>query len=314
MTISIKSKLSRSRSRSRNRNRNDRVAAATPTPSAACVACIDPSDAEIDTEEANAIGTFLSNASSIVANAFSEAKSMAEDMHAIITTHVDEEYTVKAQSNQDDIEKKSAVQPAKSTSKEKGSHPSISTVTVPMKERTVTFLTRANSMRTKERKICESREDDNETEAEEVKPTSSSSGMDVKGNPATLAMLMMKLDMKQKQVEKLKRQLAKTEQEEVETKKSIRALASKYRGVLNVVDDDRNEIAEPVQTSFAHNSRNSSCSNTSVATATATEFDDDDELTDDSEWEDEERDDAAMDLALWYKATACIDPDIPSDD
>ena len=69
-------------------------------------------------------------------------------------------------------------------------------------------------------------------------------------------------------------------------------------------------------TSVAHNSRNSSCSNNSVATATATEFDDDDELTDDydSEWDDEERDDAAMDLALWYKATACIDPDIPGDE
>ncbi len=54
----------------------------------------------------------------------------------------------------------------------------------------------------------------------------------VKGSPATLAKLMKKLDNKKKQIEFVKQQLHKTEEEVVETKKSIKEIAARYQGVL----------------------------------------------------------------------------------
>eukprot|EP00984_Skeletonema_dohrnii_P029903 scaffold20874_cov115-Skeletonema_dohrnii-CCMP3373.AAC.5 len=107
--------------------------------------------------------------------------------------------------------------------------------------------------------------------------------MEVKGSPATLAKLMMKLDQKEKQIEKLKQQRNKTEQEVVETKKSIRALAVKFRGVLVLdgdEDDDHTEYDESVWESVWGDE----------------ERDDDAvDLT-----QDEERDNDAVELALWY--------------
>ena len=59
-----------------------------------------------------------------------------------------------------------------------------------------------------------------------------SSNMAVKGSPTTLAKLMKKLDNKKKQIEFVKQQLHKTEEEVVETKKSIKEIAARYQGVL----------------------------------------------------------------------------------
>ena len=48
----------------------------------------------------------------------------------------------------------------------------------------------------------------------------------VKGSPATLAKLMKKHKKKEKQLEKLKQQLDKTKEEEIETRKIINALVA----------------------------------------------------------------------------------------
>ena len=197
-------------------------------------ACNDTSDGE-----PNAMEKFLNNASSAVASAFQEAASMADDMHTIITTDTETEDSVEEAQD----EEQNTVRPAKSTIKVIG-NPATATLAQP----------------TKETSACETRED----EANARQSTSSS--MEVKGSPATLAKLMMKLDKKEKQVEKLKRQLNKTELEVVETKMTIRALAAKFRGVLN--GDDQS-------------------------------YDDETEY-DESVWDDEERDNDASDLALWY--------------
>ena len=207
---------------------------ATCTDSPAPEACNDTSDGE-----PNAMENFLNNASSAVATALREATSMADDMHTIITTDIDTEDSVEEAQD----EEQNTVQPAKNTIKVIG-NPATATLARP----------------TKETSACETRED----EANARQSTSSS--MEVKGSPATLAKLMMKLDKKEKQIEKLKRQLNKTELEVVETKMTIRALAAKFRGVLNGDDqsyDDQTEYDESV-------------------------------------WDDEERDNDAIDLALWY--------------
>ena len=191
---------------------------ATCTDSSAPEACNEISDGE-----PNAMEKFLNNASSAVssavATALQEAASMADDMHTIITTDIDEAIVKEAQ-----VEEQNTVQPAKSTIKVIG-NPAAATLAQP----------------TKETSACETRED----EANARQSTSSS--MEVKGSPATLAKLMMKLDKKEKQVEKLKRQLNKTELEVVETKMTIKALAakSKFRGVLNG-DGDQTEYDESV--------------------------------------------------------------------
>eukprot|EP00984_Skeletonema_dohrnii_P036103 scaffold36687_cov150-Skeletonema_dohrnii-CCMP3373.AAC.1 len=197
-------------------------------------ACNDTSDGE-----PSAIEKFLNNASSAVATALREATSMADDMHTIITTDTDTEERLEEAHD----EEQNTVKPAKNTIKVIG-NPATATLAQP----------------TKETSACETRED----EANARQSTSSS--MEVKGSPATLAKLMMKLDKKEKQIEKLKRQLNKTELEVVETKMTIRALAAKFRGVLNGDDqsyDDQTEYDESV-------------------------------------WDDEERDNDASGLALWY--------------
>ena len=230
--------------------------------------------------EPNAIENFFNNASSQVATIFSEAACMADDMRTIITTDIDEESVDEAQD-----EKKSTVQPAKTAIKV-NENPSPATLAKPMKETSA----------------CETQED----EPHEGQPTNSrmkmkgspstlalaklmtkldkkpkqptNSRMEVKGSPATLAKLMMKLDQKERQIEKLKQQRNKTEQEVVETKKSIRALAVKFRGVLGDEedDDDQTEYDESVW--------------------------DDEERDDDAVdlTQDEERDDDAVELANWY--------------
>jgi len=176
--------------------------------------------------ETNAMGKFFNNASSAVAIAFQEAASMADDMRTIIATD------------------SATVQPAKSKIKVQGS-PATATLTEPVQE-TIS---------------CETRED----ESNEGQPTSSRSRVEVKGSPATLAKLMTKLEKKEKHIKRLKQQLNKAEHEVVETKTTIRALAAKFRGVLNGDVD---------QTGY-----------------------------DDFVWDEEERDDDAIDLALRYTSS-----------
>mmetsp|Transcript_29876 Transcript_29876/g.43953 ORF Transcript_29876/g.43953 Transcript_29876/m.43953 type:complete len:239 (-) Transcript_29876:84-800(-) len=205
-------------------------------------ACTDSTEAHNNTNdgETNAMGKFFNNASSAVAIAFQEAASMADDMRTIIATDIDEKSKEVAH---DEVQK--TVQPAKSKIKVQGS-PATATLTNPMQE-TIS---------------CETRED----ESNEGQPTSSRSRVEVKGSPATLAKLMTKLEKKEKHIKRLKQQLNKAEHEVVETKTTIRALAAKFRGVLNGDDqsyDDQTEYDESV-------------------------------------WDDEERDNDASGLALWY--------------
>ena len=78
---------------------------------------------------------------------------------------------------------------------------------------------------------------------QQKQPTSS--GNVVKGSPATLAKLMTKLDKKRKLIKKLEQQIEQAEVEMADTKKSIRALAAKFRGVLDgdsIQDQTRDEI------------------------------------------------------------------------
>lgn len=60
----------------------------------------------------------------------------------------------------------------------------------------------------------------------------SSSNNKSMGSPATLDKLVKKLENKKKQIKFLKQELNKTEEEVVQTKKSIKEIASRYRGVL----------------------------------------------------------------------------------
>jgi len=204
-------------------------------------ACTGSTEAHNNTNdgETNAMGKFFNNASSAVAIAFQEAASMADDMRTIIATDIDE----KSKEVAHDEEQKT-VQPAKSKIKVQGS-PATATLTEPVQE-TIS---------------CETRED----ESNEGQPTSSRSRLEVKGSPATLAKLMTKLEKKEKHIKRLKQQLNKAEHEVVETKTTIRALAAKFRGVLNGDVD---------QTGY-----------------------------DDFVWDEEERDDDAIDLALRYTSS-----------
>ncbi|KAK1748182.1 hypothetical protein QTG54_000121 [Skeletonema marinoi] len=204
-------------------------------------ACTGSTEAHNNTNdgETNAMGKFFNNASSAVAIAFQEAASMADDMRTIIATDIDE----KSKEVAHDEEQKT-VQPSKSKIKVQGS-PATATLTEPVQE-TIS---------------CETRED----ESNEGQPTSSRSRLEVKGSPATLAKLMTKLEKKEKHIKRLKQQLNKAEHEVVETKTTIRALAAKFRGVLNGDVD---------QTGY-----------------------------DDFVWDEEERDDDAIDLALRYTSS-----------
>ena len=83
----------------------------------------------------------------------------------------------------------------------------------------------------------------NKNGKQQKQPTSS--GNVVKGSPATLAKLMTKLDKKRKLIKKLEQQIEQAEVEMADTKKSIRALAAKFRGVLDgdsIQDQTRDEI------------------------------------------------------------------------
>jgi len=313
------------------------------------VACVDSSASasnaktHIEAEEpiSNAMEKFLNNASCVVANVFSEAASMAHDMHTIITTDIDEAIVttttdideVSVGSAQDDKES-AADQPARRTIKEKMKENLPSTITFfskPMKESRVYCDCETRDFFAKPMKD-ETREDETETEAHnetnagqptcsrteaevevEVKGSpppaaAAAAEVEVKGSPATLAKLMKKHDKKTKQIEKLKQQLKKTEQEEVETKKRIRALAGKFRCVLNdsingdADADDQNQTHDD-QTQHrdkTHNGKNQTHDDKSE-NVKSEDYQSDDYQTDDdeSEWEDEERDHDAIDLALW---------------
>ena len=67
--------------------------------------------------------------------------------------------------------------------------------------------------------------DDEETDEEKPK----SSSIKVKGSPATLARMTRKYKKKERQLEKLKQQLSKAKEEEIETRKTAKALVAKLR-------------------------------------------------------------------------------------
>eukprot|EP00986_Skeletonema_menzelii_P011551 scaffold5989_cov210-Skeletonema_menzelii.AAC.7 len=164
--------------------------------------------------EAEAMETFLNNAStavsSAVANIFSEAKSIADDMRTIVTTDIDD--------SSDEADSDSSLTARRS--KVKGNHPFNTTyVAKPMKKRSDSFP--ASPMQ--ENSAFETRED-------EINFHYIKSRMKAKanGSPATLAMLMTKLEVKKEQAKKLRQQLEQIKQEEVETRRSIWAQASGY--------------------------------------------------------------------------------------
>ena len=63
-------------------------------------------------------------------------------------------------------------------------------------------------------------------EEEQIEEQPTSSKIEVKGSPATLAKLMTKLDKTAKYVEKLQQELSKTKEEELQTRVAINALAA----------------------------------------------------------------------------------------
>ena len=71
----------------------------------------------------------------------------------------------------------------------------------------------------------EKRREDEEADEEKSK----SASIKVKGSPATLAKLIRKYKKKEKQLEKLKQQLSKAKEEEIETRKTAKALVAKIR-------------------------------------------------------------------------------------
>ena len=76
-----------------------------------------------------------------------------------------------------------------------------------------------------ESKKKKSREDEEADDEEKSK----SSSIKVKGSPATLARMRRKYKKKEKQLEKLKQQLSKAKEEEIETRKTAKALVAKLR-------------------------------------------------------------------------------------
>eukprot|EP00984_Skeletonema_dohrnii_P013000 scaffold5341_cov125-Skeletonema_dohrnii-CCMP3373.AAC.5 len=324
------------------------------TDSTSPVAC---NDTNTSAEEPNAMEQFLNNASSAVSSAvasiFQEAVSMADDMHTIIIADIDEESVKEAQDEeQKTVQPVSTMQIR--TIEVKGS-PATATLTEPMPmQETISCETRedetnagqptSSRMEVKENPspttltqlmtTLDLNEEQPTITKKEVKrnpatlaklmsklhkkekqPTNTNK--EVEGSPATLAKLMTKLDKKEKQIVKLEEQMKKTEHEVVETKKSIRALAAKFRGVLegdddNKVHDNDNQTRDDLsqdgktrddltrddqtrddQTDFDQSQSECGLSDDDLGLSY-------DELTDDeSDWDDEERDDA-IDVALRY--------------
>ena len=120
---------------------------------------------------------------------------MAGNMHAIIV----------ADKKREEEEKKRTISPeVMSTNVKRNS--SYATFAKPMKEASA----------------CEKKE--NKTNVRQP----NGSNTEVKGSPATLSKLMTKLEKKKKQIAKLEQQLRKVKEEEAEGKKSVEALATKF--------------------------------------------------------------------------------------
>ena len=66
-----------------------------------------------------------------------------------------------------------------------------------------------------------------------------------------MAKLMTKLDKKRKLIKKLEQQIEKAEVEMADTKKSIRALAAKFRVVLDMHDGDQDQTRDEIVASDA---------------------------------------------------------------
>lgn len=266
-------------------------------------------ETDIDTRagEADAMKIFLKKASAVVSgavgSALEEASSMAGDMHAIVMADIDEESASKEQDKQ-----KSTTEPVTTTTS------FIKTMT---KNRTTDGLPQP----VKETSTCETKED--ETKVEQPASTNmevkgypatltklmnklnkkgmqlTSSNKEAKKSPATLAKLMMKLDKKKKQTEKINQQINKTEEEVVETKKSIRALAAKYRGVL-VLDGDGGDSYKQFEDDETRDDQ-------ILDNQTESGLSDEDLIFDVETLSDvEERDDDAIDLALRYTSSRLL--------
>ena len=162
----------------------------------------------------NAIAKILNDASTAVSGAFREVVSMADDIHAIIVADEDE---VKKKREEEEEKKMTIISKV------------FNTINV---KRNISPAPSATSM--KETNACEKWE--NEKNAEQ--PTSPNT--EVKGSTATLlAKHMAKFDKTTKQIAKLEQQISKIEEEMVDTKHSVRALAAKFIALSK--DKDRSE-------------------------------------------------------------------------
>jgi hypothetical protein len=103
----------------------------------------------------------------------------------------------------------------------------------------------------KETIICE------EGESYTEQPTSSK--IEVKGSPADLAKLMTKLHKTAKNIEKLRQELSKTMEEELQTRMAINALAAKFHDILDesvassvkqINDDPSTDVSSGIVSSF----------------------------------------------------------------
>ena len=143
--------------------------------------------------------------SSAAANVVSEAMSMADDMHTIMSADIDDD------DSSDETDSYSDSSLTARSSKVKGNHPSKTTYVAKLKKRTATFS--AKTM--KESSTFEAQDD----EINLGQPTSSR--IEAKGSPATLGMLTKKLHIKRMQARMLRQQLEKIKQEEVETRLAL---------------------------------------------------------------------------------------------
>ena len=167
--------------------------------------------------------------STAFSGAFREAASMADDMHAIIVA------------DEDDVNKKRVAENKKSTLTK------TTFVKGTLSSRFIRFKTTAAKLTSKRTRSSSAKEevstcDTLEDETSTVQSTSADTDIEVKGNPADLAKLMMKLDKQAKQIEKLKQHLCKIKEEELETRKAVHALEPKFCDVLDesVMSDDKN--------------------------------------------------------------------------
>jgi len=299
------------------------------TDSTSPVACNDTNtSAEEPNAMEQFLNNASSAVSSAVASVFQEAVSMADDMHTIIIADIDEESVKEAQDEEQKTVQPVAAMRIR-TIEVKG-NPATATLAEPMQE-TISCETRedeSNAGRpTSSRSRVEVKGNSSPTtltqlmttpDLNEEQPTTTNTKKEVKRNPATLAKLMSKLhkkekqpttnkevegspatlaklitklDKKEKQIVKLEQQINKAEHEVVETKKSIRALAAKFRGVLEGDDDNKVHDNQTRDDQTDCDQSQSECG-----------FSDDD-LTDDeyeSEWDDDEERDDTIDVALRY--------------